>query len=197
MLTSINLAITQGEKIALIGESGAGKTTLLNLLLGFENPSEGLVLLNGVEVTQKNAAKLIAWVGQNAYIFHGTIKDNITLANPEATEQRISEAAQAAGIIEFSQALPEGLLTQVGERGYGLSGGQVQRIALARAFLKQADIIVLDEPTANLDSTNKVLLLEVIDDLFRDKTLIIATHDPLVINRMTRHIVLQQGRLLS
>ena len=197
VLTSINLAITQGEKIALIGESGAGKTTLLNLLLGFENPSEGLVLLNGVEVTQKNAAKLIAWVGQNAYIFHGTIKDNITLANPEATEQRISEAAQAAGIIEFSQALPEGLLTQVGERGYGLSGGQVQRIALARAFLKQADIIVLDEPTANLDSTNKVLLLEVIDDLFRDKTLIIATHDPLVINRMTRHIVLQQGRLLS
>ena len=197
VLSTINLAITQGEKIALIGESGAGKTTLLNLLLGFENPSEGQVLLNGVEVTQENAAKLIAWVGQNAYIFHGTIKDNITLANPEATEQRISEAAQAAGIIEFSQALPDGLLTQVGERGYGLSGGQVQRIALARAFLKEADIIVLDEPTANLDSTNKVLLLEVIDHLFRDKTLIIATHDPLVINRMTRHIVLQQGRLVS
>jgi ATP-binding cassette, subfamily C, bacterial CydD len=197
VLTSINLVMTQREKIALIGESGAGKTTLLNLLLGFESPSEGQVFINGVEVTQENTAKLIAWVGQNAYIFHGTIKDNITLANPEATEQRISEAAQASGITEFSQALPEGLLTLVGERGYGLSGGQVQRIALARAFLKEADIIVLDEPTANLDSTNKVLLLDVIADLFRDKTLIIATHDPVVINRMTRHIVLQQGRLVS
>ena len=197
VLTSINLVMTQREKIALIGESGAGKTTLLNLLLGFESPSEGQVFINGVEVTQENTATLIAWVGQNAYIFHGTIKDNITLANPEATEQRISEAAQASGITEFSQSLPEGLLTLVGERGYGLSGGQVQRIALARAFLKEADIIVLDEPTANLDSTNKVLLLDVIDDLFQDKTLIIATHDPVVINRMTRHIVLQQGRLVS
>ena len=197
VLTSINLGINQGEKIALIGESGAGKTTLLNLLLGFESPSEGQVFLNGVEVIQENAAKSIAWVGQNAYIFHGTIKDNITLANPEAAEQRVIEAANAAGITEFSQALPEGLLTQVGERGYGLSGGQVQRIALARAFLKQADIIVLDEPTANLDSINKLLLLDVIDQLFRDKTLIIATHDPLVINRMTRHIVLQQGRMVS
>jgi ATP-binding cassette subfamily C protein CydD len=195
VLTDINLHIAAGEKIALVGESGAGKTTLLNLLLGFEPASEGQVLLNGQTVNRDSAAKTIAWVGQNAHIFHGSIKDNIALADPEASDQRITDAALAAGVTEFSAQLPEGLLTQIGERGYGLSGGQVQRIALARAFLKNADIVLLDEPTANLDAVNKTLLLDVIAQLFKDKTLIIATHDPLVIQRMDRRIELQQGRI--
>ena len=196
VLSAINLHIAAGEKIALVGESGAGKTTLLNLLLGFEAATEGQVLLNGLTVNRESAAQAIAWVGQNAYIFHGTIKDNIVLADPDASEQRIINAAQAVGITEFCAQLPEGLLTPIGERGYGLSGGQVQRIALARAFLKNADIILLDEPTANLDAANKILLLDVIDRLFIDKTLIIATHDPVVIDRMHRRIELQQGRLV-
>ena len=196
VLKDINLLITAGEKIALVGESGAGKTTLLNLLLGFEAVTEGQICLNGLPVNREYAAKAIAWVGQNAYIFHGSIKENIALAEPDASEQRIINAAQAAGVNEFSEQLSEGLLTQIGERGYGLSGGQIQRIALARAFLKNADIILLDEPTANLDATNKTALLAVIDQLFADKTLIIATHDPLVINRMARRITLQQGRLI-
>jgi len=197
VLTDINLRIAAGEKIALVGESGAGKTTLLNLLLGFEPATEGRVLLNGQTVDRDSAAKVIAWVGQNAYIFHGSIKDNIALADPDASEQRIVNAAQAAGVTEFSAQLPDGLLTSVGERGYGLSGGQVQRIGLARAFLKNADIVLLDEPTANLDAANKTLLLDVIDQLFIDKTLIIASHDPEVIRRMDRRIELQQGRLVS
>ncbi len=196
VLTDINLCIAAGEKIALVGESGAGKTTLLNLLLGFEATTEGQLWLNGLPVNRDSAAKTSAWAGQNAYIFHGSIKDNIALADPEAAEQLIINAAQAAGVTEFSAYLSKGLLTQIGERGYGLSGGQVQRIALARAFLKNADIILLDEPTANLDATNKTALLAVIDQLFADKTLIIATHDPVVINRMARRITLQQGRLV-
>jgi ATP-binding cassette subfamily C protein CydD len=196
VLTDINLHIAAGEKIALIGESGAGKTTLLNLLLGFEVPSEGRVWLNGQTVNREHAASAIAWVGQNAYIFHGSIKDNIALSDPDAAEQSIAKAAQAAGVTEFSAQLPEGLLTQIGERGYGLSGGQVQRVALARAFLKNADIVLLDEPTANLDAANKTLLLNVIDRLFIDKTLIIASHDPEVMQRMGRKITLQQGRLV-
>jgi ATP-binding cassette subfamily C protein CydD len=154
-------------------------------------------LLNGLTANREYSAKAIAWMGQNACIFHGSIKDNIALADPDASEQSITNAAQAAGVTEFSAQLPEGLLTQIGERGYGLSGGQVQRIALARAFLKNADIVLLDEPTANLDAANKALLLDVIDQLFIDKTLIIATHDPLVIDRMGRRIELQQGRLMS
>ncbi|MGZ5526815.1 MAG: ABC transporter ATP-binding protein/permease, partial [Methylomonas sp.] len=197
VLTDINLHIAAGEKIALVGESGAGKTTLLNLLLDFEAPSEGQVWLNGQTVNREQAASDIAWIGQNAYIFHGSIKDNIALPDPDATEQSIINAAQAAGVTEFSAQLPEGLLTQIGERGYGLSGGQVQRIGLARAFLKNADIVLLDEPTANLDAANKKLLLDVIDRLFIDKTLIIASHDPEVIHRMGRQIALQQGRVVS
>ena len=197
VLTDINLHIAAGEKIALAGESGAGKTTLLNLLLGFEAATEGQVLLNGLTINREDAAKAISWVGQNAYIFQGSLKDNIALADPDASEQSILNAAQAAGVTEFSAQLPEGFLTPIGERGYGLSGGQVQRIALARAFLKNALIVLLDEPTANLDAANKALLLDVIDQLFIDKTLIIATHDPLVINRMDRKIELQQGRLVS
>ncbi len=197
VLTGINLNIAAGEKVALVGESGAGKTTLLNLLLGFESSTEGQVLLNGQTVNRECATKAIAWVGQSAYIFHGTIKDNIALADPDTAEQSIVNAAQAAGVTEFSAQLPEGLLTPIGERGYGLSGGQVQRIALARAFLKNADIILLDEPTANLDAANKTLLLDVIDRLFADKTLIIASHDPDVIQRMDSRVELQQGRLVS
>jgi ATP-binding cassette subfamily C protein CydD len=190
------VSINVGEKVALIGESGAGKTTLFNLLLGFEQATEGHVLLNGLTINRECAGQVMAWVGQNAYIFHGSIKDNIALSEPDASEESIINAAQAAGVTEFSAHLPEGLLTQIGERGYGLSGGQVQRIALARAFLKKADIILLDEPTANLDAINKSLLLDVIDQLFHDKTLLIATHDPLVINRMARRIEIQEGRLL-
>ncbi len=197
VLTDINLHINAGEKIALVGESGAGKTTLLNLLLGFEVATEGLVLLEGQSVTPEHAAKALAWAGQQTYIFYGSIRDNIALANPEASEQSIISAATAAGVIEFSSQLSEGLHTQIGERGYGLSGGQIQRIALARAFLKDAEIIVLDEPTANLDAINKMLLLDIIDDLFKDKTLIIASHDHDVIKRMDRKIVIQQGRLIS
>ena len=197
VLTNINIQISAGEKIAVVGESGAGKTTLLNLLLGFEVVSEGLILLEGQPVTRDQATQVIASAGQQTYIFHGSIRDNIALANPVASELSIINAATAAGVTEFSTQLVEGLHTPIGERGYGLSGGQIQRIALARAFLKEAEIIVLDEPTANLDMANKILLLDIIDQLFKGKTLIIASHDHEVIKRMDRKIVIQNGRLVS
>ncbi|MDD1608780.1 MAG: ATP-binding cassette domain-containing protein, partial [Methylococcaceae bacterium] len=187
----------QGEKIALIGGSGAGKTTLLNLLLGFETVTEGNLWLNGATLNRDRATQTMAYLGQNAYLFYGSIADNIALANPNATDEQINTAAQAAGVTEFSDNLTQGLQTLVGERGYGLSGGQVQRIAVARAFLKNADIIVLDEPTANLDKVTKTRLLAVIDELFKDKTIIIASHDDEVISGMDRQIVLQHGRLVS
>jgi len=197
VLTDINLQIHQGEKIALVGASGAGKTTLLNLLLGFETVTEGNLWLNGQALTRDNATQIMAYVGQNAYIFYGSIADNIALANANSTPEQINAAAHAAGVTEFSDQLPQGLQTLVGERGYGLSGGQVQRIAVARAFLKNADIIVLDEPTANLDTVTKTQLLAMITQLFNDKTLIISSHDDEVIQGMDRKIVLQHGRLVS
>ena len=133
---------------------------MINLLLGFEAVSAGQVLLGGQEIHRRLAAECIAWMGQNPYLFSGSIRDNIVLADPLATDEAVASAARAAGVTEFSEAMPEGLQTLVGEYGYGLSGGQVQRIALARAFLKNAPIVILDEPTAHLDRKNSTRLLE-------------------------------------
>ena len=190
ILKSFNLQIKSGEKIALTGESGVGKTTLLNLMLGFEHPDNGSVLINGVHASQQDINKNIAWAGQQSTVFYSTIKDNISMLNPDVTEQQIEFAAVSAGVTEFSDQLELGLLTRVGEKGYGLSGGQIQRILLARAFVANVDIILLDEPTAHLDEINKHTVLNAIDTLFKDKTLIIATHDSVTINRMARVIAL-------
>ena len=186
VIKSLSLQIKAGETIALTGESGVGKTTLFNLLLGFEQATSGSVLINEEPASQQNTAKNIAWAGQQSNIFYASIKDNISLLNPELSEYQINDAAEQAGVIDFSQQLEKGLLTLVGEKGYGLSGGQIQRIALARAFAKNAPIVLLDEPTAHLDHLTKIKLLDTINRLFKDKTLIIASHDPLVIARMDR-----------
>jgi ATP-binding cassette subfamily C protein CydD len=195
VLNAINLQIKAGEKIALVGESGAGKTTLFKLLLGFERVDTGQVLIQGQSVNPDYAMTNIAWIGQSSSIFYGSIRDNISLSNLVYSAAEIQVAATAAGVMEFAQALEQGLDTLIGERGYGLSGGQVQRIALARAFLKNAPIVLLDEPTAHLDEQNKAVLLDVIDELFKDKTLVIASHDPAVIERMPRKIVLDNGEI--
>jgi len=186
VIDSLSLQIKAGEKIALIGESGAGKTTLFNLLLGFEQPTDGLVLVNGEVASQGNTQNNIAWAGQQSSIFYASIKDNISLLDHRLSEQQIHTAAELAGVTDYSQYLEKGLDTLVGEKGFGLSGGQVQRIALARAFIKHSPIVLLDEPTAHLDQLTKIRLLNVIDLLFKDITLIIASHDPEVIARMDR-----------
>ncbi len=188
VIKSLSIQIKTGEKVALVGESGAGKTTLFNMLLGFEQITDGLVLINGEKASQQNTATNIAWAGQQSNVFYATIKDNISLLANELSERQIENAAEQAGVTEFSRHLEKGLLTMVGEKGYGLSGGQVQRIALARAFVKDSAIVLLDEPTAHLDHITKIKLLDVIDRLFKDKTLIIASHDPLVVGRMDRVI---------
>ena len=196
ILTAINLQIKPLEKIALVGESGAGKTTLLKLILGLEQVSEGAVFIQGHAVNPELASQTLTWIGQGASIFYGSISDNISLFNADYSPEQIRVAATKAGVTEFSDKLEQGLDTLIGERGYGLSGGQIQRIALARAFLKNAPIVLLDEPTSHLDEHTKAILLDVIDELFRDKTLLIASHDPAVIARMSRQISIEKGRLL-
>ena len=188
VLKALNLQIRAGEKIVLTGQSGVGKTTLFNLLLGFEPVTKGHIFIHGEKVIPQLAEKNIAWTGQQPTIFYASIQDNISLFNPDITSSQINAAADAAGVSEYSNSLDKGLLTLVGEKGYGLSGGQIQRIALARAFAKDAPIVLLDEPTAHLDEENKTILLDRIDHLFKDKTLIIASHDPQVIARMDRTI---------
>jgi len=187
VIKSLNLQIATGENVALVGESGVGKTTAFNLLLGFEQATEGVILINGQPVNKQNS---IAWAGQQSHIFYASIKDNISLFDPELSDSQINTAADRAGVTEFSQYLENGLSTLVGEKGYGLSGGQVQRIALARAFVQNSAIVLLDEPTAHLDQQTKTKLLQLIESLFKDKTLLIASHDADVIDKMDRVIQL-------
>ena len=173
---NLSLQIKHGEKVALVGSSGSGKTTLLRLLLGLEEADNGEITLTSD----------ISYVPQRSSIFKGTIKDNISLFNSAISEQSILTAASLAGVSAFTDQLPLKLETMIGENGYGLSGGQIQRIALARALLNNAPLILLDEPTAHLDKENKIRLLDTIEKLFNDKTIIIASHDETVINRMQR-----------
>lgn len=195
VLQHIDWRISAGEKVVLIGESGAGKSTLLNLLMGFEQASTGQVLINGASATRERAAQQIAWLGQRTAIFQGSIADNIRLFDPDVSRQEVEAVAAAAGVMQFAASLRQELDTIIGERGYGLSGGQVQRIALARALLKNAPVLLLDEPSANLDRPTKLQLLDRIGRLFQDKTVIIASHDPDVIARMDRQVQLRHGVL--
>lgn len=190
ILQNFNLHIKPGEKVAIVGESGAGKTTLINLLLGFEPPTSGEIMIDGVLISKQLAAEKISWLGQQAYIFCASIYDNMTLFQSEISPEKVMQAAQAAGIGEFCEQLPQAYETGIGERGYGLSGGQVQRIALTRALLKRAPIIVLDEPTAHLDAEHSERILDDIERLFTQQTIVMATHDPVAIARMQRIVEL-------
>lgn len=190
VIDDLSFSIKAGEKIALIGESGAGKSTLFNLLLGFDQPKSGEILLNGQHLTRENAANMIAWAGQNATIFYGSIAENIHLHNSELDRLVIHNAARVAGVTEFSDQLNDGLDSIIGESGYGLSGGQIQRIGLARALAKPSQIVLLDEPTAHLDPAIKKQVMEKIVQFCEGKTLIVASHDEQVIENMDRIIKL-------
>ncbi|MDR6291190.1 ATP-binding cassette subfamily C protein CydD [Inquilinus ginsengisoli] len=194
----VSLRIAPGDHVALVGMSGAGKSTLLSLLLGFRIPDSGRVLVNGIDLADIDPEDLrrhIAWIGQAPVLFHGTLRDNIRLGRPDADDAAVDRAAAEARVTEFAAALPHGLDTPVGERGVGLSGGQAQRIALARAFLKDAPLVLLDEPTASLDRDTEAEILESIRRLARGRTAIVATHSPAAMAIADRRILLDQGRV--
>ena len=202
VLQNINLHIEAGQHIALVGPSGAGKSTLVNLLLGFIQPSSGQTTLSETARTRTpipahRPYEAIAWVPQKPYLFHDTIANNILLGNPEATNEQLSEAAKAAYLHDFIISLPEGYETVIGESGARLSGGQAQRLALARAFLKDASILILDEPTSSLDPETEVLLEESTRQLMRGKTVITIAHRLNTIFQADQIIVLEKGRIVE
>lgn len=191
-LQDISITIPAGKHTALVGPSGAGKSTLVNLLLGFLQPTSG-------EILPRHALHLraIAWVPQRPYLFHDTIAANIRLANPEADDQKVAAAAQAAGLDEFIRSLPEGYQTVIGEGGARLSSGQAQRLALARAFLKDAPILILDEPTSSLDPQTEAALEESIRRLMKGRTFITIAHRLNTVQQADQILVLDQGRLVE
>jgi ATP-binding cassette subfamily C protein CydCD len=197
-LKKINLAVEAGQHIALVGPSGAGKSTLVNLLLGFVQPTSGTITINpDDQIPNCQLLDHIAWVPQKPYLFHDTIAANIRLGKPNATNAEMIEAAKSAHLHEFIETLHEKYETVIGESGARLSGGQAQRLALARAFLKNSPILLLDEPTSSLDPETETLLEESTRRLMQGRTVITIAHRLNTIFRADQIIVLEQGQIIE
>jgi ATP-binding cassette subfamily B protein/subfamily B ATP-binding cassette protein MsbA len=200
VLKNISLEADPGEVVAIVGPTGAGKTTLINLLVRFFDPWSGQVLIDNHDIRSlrvNSLRKQVAIVLQEPFIFPITIAENIAYGRPDATHEEIVTAAMAANIDEFIQQLPEGYNTVIGERGATLSGGEKQRLSIARAFLKDSPILILDEPTSALDSRTESLLLDALQRLMKNRTTFIIAHRLSTILDADRIIVINQGQVVE
>jgi ATP-binding cassette, subfamily B, bacterial len=200
VLRGISLCVESGQTIALVGSTGAGKSTLVSLLLRFYDPQEGRILLDGIDLRRLTLASLracISIVPQESVLFRTTIRENIAYGRPEATMEEIVAAARAANAHEFIMRLPQRYDTVVGERGETLSGGQRQRVAIARAMLRDAPILILDEPTSSLDAAAEALTLEALERLQRGRTTFIIAHRLSTVRTADQIVVLEGGRIVE
>lgn len=198
VLHDISFTIEPGTKLALVGESGQGKTTIANLLLRFYDTAGGDILVDGTSikaVTQESLRRQIAVVFQEPALFSGTVADNITYGQARTNKDAMIEAAQAANALDFINKLPQGFDTQIGERGVKLSGGQKQRIAIARAILKDAPILILDEATSSLDSRAEREVQDALDHLMQERTTMIIAHRLSTIASVDAIVTLKDGRI--
>ena len=198
VLRDLTFSVKAGESVAIIGPSGAGKTTLLHLLLRFFDPARGQIELEGMDLRKLRLKELrasIALVLQEPIIMPATVAENIAYGKPGASQDEIETAARAANAEAFIQKLPQKYQTRIGDGAARLSAGERQRINLARAFLKDAPIILLDEPTSALDGESEALIAESLETLLRGRTTLIVAHRLETIARLQRVIVLEEGRL--
>ncbi len=200
LLSDFSLVIRPGEKIALVGHSGAGKSTIVKLLLRYYDVSKGAIKIDNTpitEVTQESLWHAIAYVPQDPVLFHRSVRENIMYGRPDATEKEMIIASKRAQCHEFITSFPEGYDTMVGERGVKLSGGERQRIAMARAMLKDAPILVLDEATSSLDSESERMIQEALHELVKGRTVIAIAHRLSTIMHMDRIIVVDKGKIVE
>ncbi|ATI11178.1 MULTISPECIES: thiol reductant ABC exporter subunit CydD [Acetobacter] len=199
-LDHVSFTVPAGETLILAGASGSGKSTIMELLLGFIQPDTGRVLFNGApldSIVPDALARMVSWIGQKPVLFAGTLRENILFAKPDASDAELQAALKSAAVDQFLPNLPEGLETRIGEGGFGLSGGQAQRIAIARAYLKNAPVLLLDEPTAHLDPATEKSVFESLQRLAVGRTVILATHSAAVHMFKGRRIDLASGRVIS
>lgn len=200
VLKDINIVADPGETVALVGRSGAGKSSIINLIPRFYDTTEGRVLLDGIDVrtvTQASLRSQIAMVLQDTFLFNGTIRDNIAYGKLSATDEEIETAAKVANAHEFIATLPEGYLTEIGERGVKLSGGQRQRLSIARAVLADPKILILDEATSNVDSESEYLIHRAMDRLMKNRTTFVIAHRLSTVKGADKIVTLDCGRVVE
>ncbi|RKX92085.1 MAG: ABC transporter ATP-binding protein [Spirochaetes bacterium] len=200
ILDGITFSIQPGEIIALVGRSGVGKTTLCNLIIRFYEPDSGVILIDGYDIKKVQLRSLrdqLAIVPQEPILFSGTIKENILLGRQNASDEEIQRAAEMANIYDFISSLPHSWDTQVGERGVRLSGGQKQRIAIARVFLRDPRILILDEATSFIDLESEFLIQESLRELMKDRTTLIIAHRLSTIRNADKNLVLDNGKIIE
>jgi len=200
ILHDVDLQIEPNQMIAIVGGTGAGKSTLLSLVPRFYDPTDGSVTLDGRDVREIKKKSLRAQIGivlQDTLLFSTTIRENIAYGRPDATDDEIIDAAKRAQADKFIRQLPNDYASTVGERGQQLSVGQRQRIGIARAFLKNAPVLLLDEPTSALDPATEAAIMETIKELMRGRTTLIATHRLATIHDVDRIVVLEHGRVVE
>lgn len=202
VLRDVTLTVEPGERVALIGPSGGGKSTLLHALLGFVSPLSGRVVLESeglavdlADVDHERWRSRIAWVPQRPYLFAASVAENIRLGVPDAPDDRVRAAARAADADGFVAALPHGYATALGERGHGLSSGQRQRLGVARAFLRDADMMLLDEPTARLDGGSEAAVIEATPRLLAGRTAVFVAHRPAMLTLADRVLLVRDGHV--
>ena len=200
VLNHLNLHVEKGQTIAFVGESGAGKSTILNMVIGFHMASEGKVLLDGHDMSEidlRTYRRHLAVVPQTSILFSGTIRENITYGCEHVTDEELAEVVRAANLTDLVESLPKGLDTAVGEHGGKLSGGQRQRIAIARALIRNPQIIVLDEATSALDSISEKMIQEAINNLVKGRTTFIVAHRLSTIRDADKIAVIADGKCVE
>ena len=196
ILRNINFTVAEQQHLAIVGASGSGKTTLINLLLKFLHASSGKIMLSGIDYTLLSSTEIlqkIAVVEQETHLFNDTLAANLLIAKTDATTAELLTVLKLAQLYDFVQSLPKGLETELGENGKVLSGGQRQRVALARALLKNAQIVILDEPTTGLDPENANAFMQVVQEVLQNKTVIIISHVFTTLRSVDEIIVLKDG----